>query len=64
MKLIGTAQKWAQKRCEAYEIAKLIVHSIFFSLSELLKIIFGKNATVRTVRSVWRTHVKVNLKVL
>ena len=28
LKLIGTAQRWAQQRWEAYEIAKLIVHSI------------------------------------
>ena len=29
LKLIGTAQRWAQKRCETQEIAKLIGHSIF-----------------------------------
>ena len=28
LKLIGTAQRWEQKRDEAYGLAKLIVHSI------------------------------------
>ena len=42
LKLIGTARRWAQKRCKTYKIAKLIVHSIYnVTLTKESKFVFS-----------------------